>query len=152
MPKIACTRRSDFEELRTKSTDFGPKAGGLVAYTCQVHIRLGDVSVQEGEMTTKRWTRHTKEGWRRGQLESLKLMSKSQVSATVRVLILATSTPCLWCCVLSGGPITRTRPVDVRCRRIDKIVASAFGSSLIANYPEDLLGEGRLASSARDIQ
>eukprot|EP00903_Cladosiphon_okamuranus_P012052 g11316.t1 len=31
-------------------------------------------------MTTKRWTRHSKEGWRRGQLESLKLMSKSQAA------------------------------------------------------------------------
>eukprot|EP00752_Nemacystus_decipiens_P008634 g7710.t1 len=31
-------------------------------------------------MTTKRGTRYTKEGWRRGQLESLKLMSKSQAA------------------------------------------------------------------------
>lgn len=53
-------------------------------------VYMSDSSVA-GEMTTKRWTRHSKEGWRRGQLESLKLMSKSQVSVTVRVLMLAAS-------------------------------------------------------------
>ena len=30
-------------------------------------------------MATERWGRHKMEGWRRGQLESFKLMSKSQV-------------------------------------------------------------------------